>query len=197
MRIEATHAEGSHAVALRLSSLLRPCGLLSGPVPADTDGSLPGPRELIDADPRALTAPHHDYPAWDWTIPSNTPIYAIRGGTVVNTQHWTRNWWDYGCDQNRRGECSTCGVGLTIVSPDGVRWTYCQGSNLTVADNAIVEAGQQIMWSGNTGRSGTPHLHVEIRVNGIQRCPQELLSSLAANTVGLDPANLRLTGCSF
>jgi hypothetical protein len=141
--------------------------------------ALPGPRDLIDANPAALSAPHHDYPAWDWIIPTNTPIYAVRGGTVATVRQWPHNWWSKGCGTNSNG-CETCGVGLTIVDSDGTRWTYCHGTNLTVALGDTVQAGRQVMWSGNTGRSGTPHLHLEIRtLNGQRVCPQPLLESLA------------------
>ena len=86
---------------------------------------------------------------------------------------------------------------LTIVDDDGHRWTYCHGTNLTVALGDTVTAGQQVLWSGNTGRSGTAHLHLEIRTNGTRRCPQPLLESLYHDGVGLDPATLPTTGCSF
>ena len=105
--------------------------------------------------PKRSTDPHHDYPAWDWIIPVNTPIYAVRGGTVATVRTWPHNWWTEGCGTDSTG-CDTCGIGLTIVDADGTRWTYCHGSNLTVTLGDDVAAGQQVMWSGNTGRSGAP-----------------------------------------
>jgi len=178
--------------------IVAPGGCIGGSIePLPGGWSLPGPRALIDADPSVLNAPHHDYPAWDWIIPENTPIYAVRGGTVVSTKYWPFNWWSEGCGENGGGDCTTCGVGVTIKSDDGTRWTYCHGNNLTIADRAIVEAGQQIMWSGNTGRSGTAHLHLEIRVDGRQRCPQPLMASLFVHGIGIDPTSLLTTACSF
>ena len=56
---------------------------------------------------------------------------------------------------------------------------------------------KQILWSGNTGRSGAPHVHLEIRAGGEQRCPQPLLQSLYSEGVGLDPATLPTNGCWF
>lgn len=159
--------------------------------------SLPGPRDLIDANPTVLNAPHHDYPAWDWLVPLNTPIYAVRGGTVVHIGAWPHNWWTSGCGDAGGGTCSTCGVGVTIEDEQGVRWTYCHGTNVTVALDAVVEAGTQVMWSGNTGRSGAPHVHLEICVNGVRRCPQELLHSLYRDGVGISAESLTSTRCSF
>lgn len=160
----------------------------------DGEWALPGPRELIDANPAALKQPHHSYPAWDWIIPSNTPIYAVRGGTVTAVHQWPHNWWTRGCGTNSSG-CQTCGVGITITDPTGMRWTYCHGTNLTAKLGDTIAAGQQVMWSGNTGRSGTPHLHLEIRTpDGQRRCPQPLLVALAAR---LPIPTLSTTNCSF
>jgi hypothetical protein len=165
--------------------------------PIDGDWSLPGPRALIDANPGALNDPHHDYPAWDWLIPEGTPIYAVRGGTVVTVRNWPYNWWTHGCGPRGDGSCDSCGVGVTIVDNIGSRWTYCHGSQLTTTLGADVTAGQQILWSGDTGRSGAPHLHLEIRVDGRQRCPQPLITSLYIRGRGLATQSLTGTGCSF
>jgi hypothetical protein len=161
------------------------------------DWSLPGPIALLNARPSSMREPHHDYPAWDWMIPTNTPIYAMRSGTVATVHTWPYNWWSQGCGTNAGSGCSSCGVGLTIRDATGTRWSYCHGTNLTVNLGDTITAGQQIMWSGNTGRSGGPHLHIEIRVAGIRRCPQPLLVSLHSNQTGLDPATLPTTGCFF
>jgi murein DD-endopeptidase MepM/ murein hydrolase activator NlpD len=171
---------------------------VGGAVPPIARGwSLPGPRALIDSHPEALDDPHHDYPAWDWLIPEGTPIYAVRAGAVTVVRVWPYNWWTEGCGRGGRAGCDTCGVGVTIVDTDGVHWSYCHGGNLTTALGASVTAGQQIMWSGNSGRSGAPHLHLEVRVHGTQRCPQPLLVSLYFNSTPVQPTLLPETGCSF
>lgn len=158
-----------------------PGSCFGGSVDPIVDGwSLPGPRALIEANPDVLAYPHHTYPAWDWMIPINTPIYAVRGGRIATIRAWPHNWWARGCGTNSTG-CDTCGVGLTIVDTDNTRWTYCHGTTLTVSLGDQVTAGQQVMWSGNTGRSGAPHLHLEIRTpDGQRRCPQRLLIDLLA-----------------
>jgi murein DD-endopeptidase MepM/ murein hydrolase activator NlpD len=162
--------------------------------PINGEWSLPGPRELIDANPGALDDPHHDYPAWDWLIPEGTPIYAIRGGVVATIHNWPHNWWTNGCDRGRN--CDPCGVGVTIVDGTGARWSYCHGSQLITMLGATLGAGQPIMWSGNTGRSGTPHLHLELRVAGDRRCPQPLLMNLYEGAAVPDPRTLPGFGCT-
>jgi hypothetical protein len=54
-------------------------------------------------------------------------------------------------------------------------------SRLTVNLGELVVAGQQIMLSGNTGHSSGPHLHLHlgIRIDGVDYCPQPLLVAVA------------------
>jgi len=95
--------------------------------------------------------------------------------------------------------CSTCGIGVTVVDDDAAtRWTYCHGDALLVAVGDTVAAGQQLLASGNTGRSSGPHLHLQIRTaDGVLRCPQPLLRSLRDTGVGRDPVGLPSVGCSY
>jgi hypothetical protein len=174
-----------------------PC--VGGATTVTADGwALPGPAELIEANPAALDAPHHDYPAWDWMIPSGTPIYVVRAGTVTTTRTWPRNWFDAGCTAIGVNGCDTCGTGVTITDTAGNRYTYCHASTLAVALGQNVAAGQQIMTSGNTGRSSGPHLHLEIRTpDGPRRCPQQLLRSIREHSHGIEPAELSSAGCSY
>ena len=64
------------------------------------------------------------------------------------------------------------GMGVSIQSPDGMRWIYCHASQLRVALGDQVVVGQLLMLSGNTGHSSGPHLHLGLRINGIDYCPQ-------------------------
>ncbi len=152
--------------------------------------ALPGPRDVLDATAGQLDDPHHDYPAWDWSIPIGTPIYAVRGGTVtaVTTE-----------DRNCAGvaACQACGLGVIVTEPDGVQWTYCHGSAQTVGPGDSIAAGQQLLVSGNTGNSTGPHLHLAIRIDGVGRCPQTLIGSLYRDGVGLDPTQLPTHGCTY
>lgn len=167
-----------------------------GAIEALPDGfAYPGPADLFAVAP--VDNPHHDYPAWDWGIPVGTPLYAIRGGRVTATTYWPYNWWDHGCGSAAVG-CSSCGIGVTIEDDTGARWNYCHADALMVATGDNVGAGQQILSSGNTGRSSGPHLHLQIRTaDGVLRCPQSLLRSLRDTASGQDPTDLPSGGCSY
>ena len=158
--------------------------------------ALPLPREVLT--PEALAAPHHDYPASDLLVPEGTPVYAITGGRVDRITSWTGNWWHAGCNGPRPpAGCNTCGVGVTIQHPDGLRHTYCHNTRAHVAVGDQIAPGQHIADSGNTGRSGTPHLHLELRMNGQRLCPQPLLVSLYDGVAPSDPTALPRSGCNF
>lgn len=156
--------------------------------------SLPGPRNLLTIE--TARRPHHDYAAWDWGIPAGTPIYAVRRGTITSVTNYPHNWFDAGCQLG--GSCSRCGIGVTITDDTGTRWSYCHGTSHTITGpGQIIEAGTQVMWSGNSGRSTGPHLHFSIRTpDGVHRCPQPLLESLLINAIGVAPASLPAQGCN-
>ena len=161
----------------------------SGSVQASSDGyAIPGPADLFAV--ADVYAPHAEYPAWDWLIPLGTAIYAIRGGTVTTVQYWPYNWWDQGCSTNPNG-CHTCGIGITIIDQDGNHWAYCHGTAVNVHEGQVVAAGAQILTSGDTGRSGAPHVHIELHTpDGQRHCLGPLLEALrqavsGASSVGL------------
>jgi hypothetical protein len=122
--------------------------------------ALPGPRDVLQRTAHQIDDPHHDYPAWDWSIPTGTPIYAMRGGTVLSLTRYAQN-----C--SGQGACERCGLGLTIADDQAVQWTYCHGSAHHVSQGDRVSAGQLILTSGNSGNSTGPHLHLAIRTGGV------------------------------
>jgi len=143
-----------------------------------------------------LDDPHHDYPAWDLIIPEGTPVYAITSGTVATIHNWPHNWWRAGCNGNNPPtDCQSCGVGLTIQSTNGLRTTYCHNNIAYPKLGDQIAAGQQIALSGDTGRSGVAHLHVELRLNGVQYCPQPIMTALYNGRAG--PFPWTRVGCTF
>jgi len=124
-----------------------------------------------------LTAPHHNYPAWDFPIPVGTTVFTVTAGRVVFA-----GWSD------------ACGNGVTIDAPDGGRYTYCHGTTVTVEPGVTVTAGQAILLSGSTGHSTGPHLHLQIQIGGRFVCPQPLLLALIQGET-LTPAAYSRTDC--
>lgn len=86
----------------------------------------------------------------DWGTPVGTPVYASCGGTVA-----------------RAGWMSGYGYCVFINHPDGKQTRYAHCSKVLVSAGQSVSQGQRIALSGNTGVSTGPHLHFEIRINGV------------------------------
>ncbi|MGB9848822.1 MAG: peptidoglycan DD-metalloendopeptidase family protein [Moorellaceae bacterium] len=110
----------------------------------------------------------------DIAAPEGTPVYAVLGGVV------TLAGWD-----DALGYC------LVVSSPGGVRVMYGHLSRFTVVVGDQVGAGQTIAYSGNTGWSTGPHLHLQVEVNGRSCDPMEWLGMASGGTdrmVGSDGA---------
>ena len=61
---------------------------------------------------------------------------------------------------------------IKISHGNGVETVYAHCSQLNVSKGQSVSQGQVIGKVGSTGRSTGPHLHLEIRVNGVLYNPQ-------------------------
>lgn len=63
---------------------------------------------------------------------------------------------------------------------------------MIVPKDPFITRGQRP--GGDTGNSGAPHLHVEIRTaDGVARCPQPFLLAIHD---GVPPPSLPTTGCT-
>jgi murein DD-endopeptidase MepM/ murein hydrolase activator NlpD len=94
--------------------------------------------------------------AVDVGLPTGTPIYAAKRGTVVGVS----------------SESSSCGHGVTLKHPGGKSTVYChfdQAPSVKYGDK--VKKGQQLGVSGNTGNSYSPHLHFAVLGPGGLRDP--------------------------
>ena len=89
---------------------------------------------------------------------SGTPIKAAASGTV------TYSGWK-----------GSYGNLLIITHANGVQTYYAHCSKLYVTSGTNVSQGQTIAAMGSTGNSSGPHLHLEIRVNGVAQNPQNYL----------------------
>ena len=137
--------------------------------------SLPIPKSTL---PRSeYDDPHHDYAAIDLPTATGTPAYAMRSGTVSYIG-------------------SGCGYGILITANDGASYKYCHLNSRSVASGATVTTGQLIGYTGNTGNSTGPHLHLEVNYGGL-RCPQNMLLAIYDGTAVPAPSSLPTSGCTY
>lgn len=94
----------------------------------------------------------------DIAVPEGTPIRAAKGGTVIMASY-NGGYGNYTCIDHGSG-LSTC---------------YAHQSSFAVSAGQRVSQGQVIGYSGNTGASTGPHLHFEVRINGVAQDPTAYL----------------------
>ncbi len=88
--------------------------------------------------------------ALDYGVPVGTNVYAAAEGVVL-----AADW--------RSGGLGNC---VVLQHADGLRTYYGHGNGtFYVEPGQVVQKGQLIMLSGNTGNSSGPHLHFEVRVS--------------------------------
>ena len=92
----------------------------------------------------------------DISAPQGTPIKAAASGTVVSS----------GRDSHGYGNM------IVISHGNGVQTYYAHCSALYAVAGQQVSQGEVIATVGSTGNSTGPHLHLEVRVNGVAYNPQ-------------------------
>lgn len=96
----------------------------------------------------------------DFSADTGTPIVAAASGTVVTAEH-----------HPHYGKMAEIDHGNGLVS------RYAHAARLTVKAGDLVVRGQQVGTVGSTGRSTGPHLHFEVRLNGVPQNPARFLQS--------------------
>ena len=91
----------------------------------------------------------------DIGAPRGTPVHASRTGRVIFS-----------------GNAGGYGRLVVIEHRFGYRTYYGHLSQVAVSRGATVRGGQRIGRVGSTGRATGPHLHFEVRKNGVRRAPQ-------------------------
>lgn len=86
----------------------------------------------------------------DLASPVGTPVYATADGVVARA-----DWF------------SSYGLFIAIEHGGEIETRYGHLSRLNVADGQMVHKGDLIGFVGTTGRSTGPHLHYEVRVDGV------------------------------
>lgn len=94
----------------------------------------------------------------DLPLSMHTPIYASSSGIVKFA-----------------GRRSTYGILLILSHPEGYQTRYAHLSKITVNEGDLVSRGDKVAYSGNTGRSTGPHLHFEVRKDGVPVDPEKYL----------------------
>lgn len=93
---------------------------------------------------------HRYHPAIDIGVPVGTPVRTTHSGIVIYA-----DW-------------SPIGYGYLVIVQSGPFITYYAHNNaFNVVVGQMVQKGQVLSWSGNTGNSTGPHVHYETRVNDV------------------------------
>lgn len=119
---------------------------------------------------RRITATYHDptYPfiatlgqhsGLDLGVKQGTPVMAAETGYIAKVALGTKWYGNY----------------IMIIHGGNITTLYGHLSSVQVSQDQYVTKGQLIGYSGNTGYSSGPHLHFEVRSNGIPVDPQSYL----------------------
>lgn len=90
----------------------------------------------------------------DLAVNTGTHVQAFADGTI-----------DY------IGDSPEYGLYLQIVHANGVKSFYAHCSQLLVHQGQTVKAGETVALSGDTGNTTGPHLHLELKYNGVRINP--------------------------
>jgi murein DD-endopeptidase MepM/ murein hydrolase activator NlpD len=96
----------------------------------------------------------------DFPAESGTPIVAAASGKVIHAG-WHPQY----------------GRLLEVDHGNGLVSRYAHARELLVGDGDLVIRGQRVATVGSTGRSTGPHLHFEVRLNGVPQNPARFLAS--------------------
>ncbi|MCI8496931.1 MAG: M23 family metallopeptidase [Clostridiales bacterium] len=91
-------------------------------------------------------------------------IYSILPGTVEECGYMEDGYGNY----------------VVIRHSGGTQTLYAHCSKLLVKDGAVVRQGERIAQVGSTGNSTGPHLHLELRINGLTMDPSIALNGAYA-----------------
>ncbi|MEO8304125.1 MAG: M23 family metallopeptidase [Betaproteobacteria bacterium] len=96
----------------------------------------------------------------DFPAERGTPVVAAASGKVIEA-----------------GVHPQYGKILTIDHGNGLVSRYAHASEVFVNEGDLVVRGQRVATVGSTGRSTGPHLHFEVRLNGVPQNPVRFLRS--------------------
>lgn len=105
-----------------------------------------------------ITGKYGFHTGLDLAAPEGTPIAAVFYGKVTKV-----------------GEGDSWGKYVLVEHSDGFETFYCHLSEIYVEKGAVIRQGETVGLVGSTGMSTGPHLHFEVRINGIRVDPELLL----------------------
>jgi len=134
-----------------------------GSAGADSGASVPrrwplDERGFITRGQAVAGSPEEEHPGIDIAVPVGSVVRASGGGVVLQT-----------------GAQAEYGNFVLLEHPQGYQSMYGHLSRILAVQGMRVAPGEVIALSGNTGRSSAPHLHFEIRLNGVSIDPGTLV----------------------
>ena len=97
--------------------------------------------------------------AYDFGVALNTPVYAMRAGTVTHVKNDIKP--GNPCYSGGGSSCINSANYVTVKHDDGFATTYVHLNDAVVKVGQAVTQGQQVGLSGGTGWSTGPHMHVQ------------------------------------
>jgi murein DD-endopeptidase MepM/ murein hydrolase activator NlpD len=116
----------------------------------------------------------------DLTAPTGAAVFAALDGQVI-------------CS----GKHKQYGNYVVVDHGNGVSTVYAHHSLNLVQTGDIVRRGQKIAEVGRTGNATGPHLHFELRVDGVQRNPLPVLNDEEEVPAGMTVQKALLQSSSF
>jgi murein DD-endopeptidase MepM/ murein hydrolase activator NlpD len=107
-----------------------------------------------------ITGLHSFHEGIDFPADNGTPVVAAASGKVIESGY-----------QPQYGKIVVIDHGNGLVS------RYAHASEVYVNEGDLVVRGQRVASVGSTGRSTGPHLHFEVRLNGVPQNPARFLHS--------------------
>lgn len=96
----------------------------------------------------------------DLAAPEGTPVASAYGGKVTDS-----------------GESDVWGKYVLLEHSDGFETYYCHLSEIYAPKGTVLRKGETLGLVGSTGWSTGPHLHFEVRIDGVRVDPEPLICS--------------------
>lgn len=110
---------------------------------------------------------HRHHSGVDLAAPKSTPIRSVSGGVVIFADYYA-GYGNY----------------ISIKHENGLTTHYGHCNEIKVSIGQKVKAGQVIGTIGSTGVVTGPHLHFEIRKNGVPKNPEKYIKGLRTKALG-------------